>query len=155
VERYPLTQVPSWCLMSPVDHQDNLGGCWGISHGLVAKEGREYCKGCGYYMSAETELERLKEAIRTSGYAVLKASNGWSIHDVSEREKALAERELETVNDNIHMGVAIKQALAFIGHSPSDDMAKLRNILSEPEKIRARALARKERRSREKEKERS
>jgi hypothetical protein len=38
-----------WCNMSPGEHFDGMGGCWGISGGDVLKKGRDYCKGCKYY----------------------------------------------------------------------------------------------------------
>lgn len=47
--RYPLEEVPVWCHMHPNDHQDGIGGCWGISYGYVAAEGEQYCKKCELY----------------------------------------------------------------------------------------------------------
>jgi len=38
-----------WCNMSPGEHFDGMGGCWGISGGDVLEKGRDYCKGCKYY----------------------------------------------------------------------------------------------------------
>ena len=38
-----------WCNMSPGEHFDGIGGCWGISGGDVLEKGRDYCKGCKYY----------------------------------------------------------------------------------------------------------
>lgn len=40
--------IPAWCGMDHRDHHDGLGGCWGISHGLVAERGRAYCEGCDH-----------------------------------------------------------------------------------------------------------
>ncbi len=42
-------EVPYWCGMRGSDHFDGLGGCWGISHGLVHEQGRSYCKSCTLY----------------------------------------------------------------------------------------------------------
>jgi hypothetical protein len=41
--------VPRWCRMHPMDHFDGMGGCWGISHGCVAEQGRDYCRCCTFY----------------------------------------------------------------------------------------------------------
>ena len=38
--------IPKWCRMHTDDHRF-ASGCWGISHGFVAKEGRDYCYGYG------------------------------------------------------------------------------------------------------------
>jgi hypothetical protein len=35
--------------MHPMDHFDGMGGCWGISYGLVAEQGRDYCRTCTFY----------------------------------------------------------------------------------------------------------
>lgn len=43
---YPLTMVPDWCDLPKENHQDGLGGCWGIARGWTS---REYCQGCEYY----------------------------------------------------------------------------------------------------------
>lgn len=49
MKNYPLTEVPAWCYLNPIEHQDGLGGCWGISHGEVARLGEEHCKKCEYH----------------------------------------------------------------------------------------------------------
>lgn len=41
--------IPSWCMMHPDEHDDGMGGCWGISYGYVKKEGESYCSNCEYY----------------------------------------------------------------------------------------------------------
>jgi len=41
--------VPKWCGMHPFEHFDGMGGCWGISYGMVFEQGRPYCKGCDFY----------------------------------------------------------------------------------------------------------
>lgn len=41
--------VPRWCGMSIDDHFDGMGGCWGVSHGLVQQQGRDYCRLCSFY----------------------------------------------------------------------------------------------------------
>lgn len=41
--------VPYWCGMSMYYHFDGMGGCWGVSYGLVFEQGRSYCKGCDFY----------------------------------------------------------------------------------------------------------
>ena len=52
---YPLEMVPAWCGMPTKDHQDGLGGCWGISQGKVASDGEEWCKGCEFYQPPPEE----------------------------------------------------------------------------------------------------
>lgn len=41
--------IPKWCRMHSSDHFDGVGGCWGISTGLVREGGRDYCRTCGFY----------------------------------------------------------------------------------------------------------
>jgi hypothetical protein len=41
--------IPLYCRMSGIDHLDGMGGCWGISYGLVAQQGRDYCRLCAFY----------------------------------------------------------------------------------------------------------
>lgn len=41
--------VPRWCRMHITDHFDGMGGCWGVSSGLVAEQGRDYCRTCAFY----------------------------------------------------------------------------------------------------------
>lgn len=45
---YPPKDIPSWCRM-PMDEHQIAGGCWGISHGIVATEGRRHCGDCEYH----------------------------------------------------------------------------------------------------------
>lgn len=47
-QSYPMTEVPNWCKMSPEEHQDNVGGCWGIASGEVARKGTDHCGPCEY-----------------------------------------------------------------------------------------------------------
>lgn len=42
-------EIPYWCGMRGSCHFDGMGGCWGISHGLVHKHGRSYCYQCTFY----------------------------------------------------------------------------------------------------------
>ncbi len=49
--KYPYSlslDVPEWCRLPPNEHNDNMGGCWGISHGFVEKLGKDYCRTCEY-----------------------------------------------------------------------------------------------------------
>ena len=50
IEKYWRYKIQRWCGLSPPEHI-GAGGCWGISYGLVEKEGENYCsKGpCEYY----------------------------------------------------------------------------------------------------------
>jgi len=41
--------IPTWCSMPKESHHDNIGGCWGITYGLVARNGNSYCIDCEYY----------------------------------------------------------------------------------------------------------
>ena len=41
--------VPYWCRMHPFSHFDGMGGCWGISSGLMLEKGEPYCHDCEYY----------------------------------------------------------------------------------------------------------
>ena len=50
---YPLEMVPQWCGMPTKDHQDGMGGCWGIYHGMVDMKGEEWCKKCEFYKPPE------------------------------------------------------------------------------------------------------
>ena len=50
--RYSLDVVPKWCQLPPSEHQDGIGGCWGISHGLVEAKGEPYCVDCEFYAKA-------------------------------------------------------------------------------------------------------
>ena len=40
--------IPNWCRMHPFDHFDGMGGCWGVSSGLVLG-GEQYCLNCDYH----------------------------------------------------------------------------------------------------------
>ena len=42
--------IPKWCRMHPYSHFDGMGGCWGISGGLVLAQGENYCLSCDYHM---------------------------------------------------------------------------------------------------------
>ena len=54
---YSLEMIPTWCRMSQSSHQDGLGGCWGISQGMVAEQGEEWCKPCDLYNKDEVYYE--------------------------------------------------------------------------------------------------
>jgi len=41
--------IPEWCRLSPLEHNDGMGGCWGISGKHVEEKGKEYCKNCEYF----------------------------------------------------------------------------------------------------------
>lgn len=41
--------IPSWCQMSILDHDDGMGGCWGISGGRVKEHGEKYCGPCEFH----------------------------------------------------------------------------------------------------------
>lgn len=45
----PLYVIPDWCEMPPAEHHDGMGGCWGISHGMVAERGEPYCESCEFH----------------------------------------------------------------------------------------------------------
>jgi hypothetical protein len=45
---YALELIPVWCQMSPSEHRDGIGGCWGISHGLVEETAGKHCEGCEF-----------------------------------------------------------------------------------------------------------
>lgn len=55
--------IPKWCQMLPSDHNDGMGGCWGISYGYVAKDGANWCKNCEFANKEyiDTELKRLND----------------------------------------------------------------------------------------------
>lgn len=44
------------------------------------------------------ERDKLREAIRAAGFAVMETSGAWSIHDVSEKAKQLEADDLKRVN---------------------------------------------------------
>lgn len=74
--------VPYWCGMHPIEHFDGMGGCWGISYGLVFEQGRSYCKGCTFY---KPTARRVRGKILAWGpkedYAIPLArqrSDGWN-----------------------------------------------------------------------------
>lgn len=46
---YTADEIPNWCCMCYSDHFDGMGGCWGISHGLVKQQGEPYCSTCEFY----------------------------------------------------------------------------------------------------------
>lgn len=48
IDDYPLSSIPAWCQMPIDSHQDKIGGCWGIYHGKVAKQGETYCQTCEF-----------------------------------------------------------------------------------------------------------
>lgn len=54
---YDDSMIPSWCRMSPNEHHDGIGGCFGISHWLVKKNELNHCKGCEF---CDTSFDRLK-----------------------------------------------------------------------------------------------
>lgn len=69
------------------------------------------------YLNSKDELAKLKEAIRASGYGVLKESNGkWSIHDVSDKYKRELDREARMIGEHISMLHALK---AIVAHDPA------------------------------------
>lgn len=49
--------IPLYCRMPANDHLDGMGGCWGISHGLVKKNGRDYCRECCFYRRNAERVE--------------------------------------------------------------------------------------------------
>lgn len=49
--------IPYWCGLSMRNHFDGVGGCWGISSGMVAEQGRDYCRGCGFYKKNYRKLD--------------------------------------------------------------------------------------------------
>lgn len=49
--------VPRWCRMHPMSHFDGMGGCWGISHGCVAAQGRDYCRCCTFYVKIAQRVD--------------------------------------------------------------------------------------------------
>lgn len=55
------------------------------------------------HLAALVELNQLHAAIITSGYGLLKASNGWSIHDVSERQKIEDRKTRDVIVENIEL----------------------------------------------------
>lgn len=55
-------EIPKWCGMPILDHEDGMGGCLGISYGYVKKEGEKYCKGCHCHFYKK-EVEMLKPRI--------------------------------------------------------------------------------------------
>lgn len=75
------------------------------------------------------ELWKLKKALRDSGYGILRASNGWSIVDVSEKAKEVEEAERRTINQNIDMSLAIEKVLALIDKEASPVLGQIREIL--------------------------
>lgn len=50
--------VPRWCGMHPMEHFDGMGGCWGISQGCVAEQGRDYCRLCSFYRRTLAQTEK-------------------------------------------------------------------------------------------------
>ena len=40
--------IPAWCELPLSDHNDGLGGCWGISTGLVEQTAGRHCDDCEY-----------------------------------------------------------------------------------------------------------
>ena len=67
MERIPLEMMkqlkyipPQWCNMSPPDHNDGMGGCWGVSGGFVYKNGEDYCKSCEFYNEKLSLTERIE-----------------------------------------------------------------------------------------------
>jgi hypothetical protein len=48
-------------MLPPNEHFDGIGGCWGISSGLVEKGGEGYCKACEFYNKGETAKTPLIE----------------------------------------------------------------------------------------------
>ena len=54
-------------------------------------------------IETEWERNRLRRAIRDSGYAVMRTSGGWSLHDVSEAAVREQERTLEVINENLDL----------------------------------------------------
>jgi len=45
--------TPRWCGLSYEEHYDGVGGCWGVSHGFVEKDGFCHCWKCEYVNKAE------------------------------------------------------------------------------------------------------
>ena len=48
-------KIPEWCSLSPFEHADRMGGCFGISYGYTKKLGKSYCKTCEYYKDKNNE----------------------------------------------------------------------------------------------------
>lgn len=78
-KNYSLDLIPQWCQMSLDVHFDNMGGCWGIYHGAVAKEGEEHCRFCGYHLAnagkSEDELVASMRAARPLAQSVRAADS--------------------------------------------------------------------------------
>lgn len=49
------------------------------------------------------EVERLRQAIRDAGFAIMRTSGGLSIHDVSDKAKADEERTTQVISENIDL----------------------------------------------------
>lgn len=56
-------KIPNWCTMSPEEHFDGVGGCWGIQYGHVEKEGVSYCNQCPFYKKGKTENDKTVQNI--------------------------------------------------------------------------------------------
>ena len=73
--------IPYWCGMHMIHHFDGMGGCWGISYGLVFEKGREYCKQCDFYKSTLARVGGKELAwFPTPDYAIPLArqrTDGW------------------------------------------------------------------------------
>lgn len=67
------------------------------------------------YADLEAELAKLNEAIKTSGYGVMRESNGrWSIHDVSERQKIEDKKTAAVIMENIDQAMRITELEASL-----------------------------------------
>jgi hypothetical protein len=42
-------EIPKWCNAPLINHNDGMGGCWGISSGYLRDSGNEWCESCEYF----------------------------------------------------------------------------------------------------------
>lgn len=67
-----------------------------------------------YASKSHEENVLLRRAIKEAGFEILKASNGWSIHDVSKKAKYDEERTTAVIRENIDLILKVREQAAQV-----------------------------------------
>lgn len=78
--------------------------CTGIGGG---ESNNPWANALDVLRDACAERDKLREAVRAAGFAVMETSGAWSIHDVSERGKAEEAKALEVATRNVDLEVEV------------------------------------------------
>ena len=75
----------------------------------ASKAEREAAEARRELEAARGERDKLREAIKRGGFAVMQTSGAWDIYDVSEKGKAADAKSLEVATENVELSVELKR----------------------------------------------